>query len=58
MLGVYLLLLLPYGVLFARRGIIKHHRGSMTAILVVALVLAGLFTLDTGRIMNKVFFGS
>jgi uncharacterized membrane protein len=57
LLAVELLLMIPYAVLYARHNEINNHRRAMLGIMLVALVISGLFTLDVGRIMNKVVFG-
>jgi uncharacterized membrane protein len=44
-------------VLEARRHDVKRHRQAMLTIWIVALLISGLFTLDTGRIMSATVFG-
>ena len=50
-------LALPYAVLHARRGNVRHHRLSMLLLWAGAGIVGGLFTLDTDRIMHAVVFG-
>jgi uncharacterized membrane protein len=57
MITLAFLLIIPYAILHARRHAINYHRYSMVILMFGALVVAGLFTLDTTRIMNKVLFG-
>ena len=40
-LTIYLLLVIPYAVLYARRHHVDHHRRAMLMLLAVALVVAG-----------------
>jgi len=42
----------PWGWLAARRGDIDAHRRTMTRLYFLGLVLAGLFTLAPGRLLN------
>jgi uncharacterized membrane protein len=58
LLAIFTLVMLPIGVLHARRHRVAQHRWAMISIFVGALVLAGLFTLVPGRIMHAVAFGS
>jgi len=51
------LLVLPYAVLHARRGNVRHHRSAMLALLLGAGLIAGAFTMDTDRIIHAVVFG-
>jgi uncharacterized membrane protein len=44
--------------LLARTGYVAIHRNAMISIWCAALLVAGLFTFDTGRTMNKVIFGT
>ncbi len=48
---------LAWGVGLARMRRIADHRRVMKATYLGALVIAGVFTLLPGRIMNEVFFG-
>ncbi|RYJ03827.1 MAG: hypothetical protein EON47_02635 [Acetobacteraceae bacterium] len=57
-MALIVLLVLPLGVMHARRGRIRPHRISMLALFLGALVIAGGFTLMPGRIMGRVVFGS
>jgi len=56
-LSILTLIMLPLGVLRARRHRIMAHKKTMTGIFFGALVLAGLFTLLPGRVMHAVVFG-
>jgi uncharacterized membrane protein len=53
LLTVYVALLLPRAVLFARRGEVARHRVAMRRLYIGGCVVAGLFTFVPGR-----FFGS
>ena len=57
LLSVMTLVLLPIGVLWARRHQAARHGRTMTGIFIGALVIAGLFTLAPGRIMHAFVFG-
>lgn len=57
-LSVLTLVMLPLGVIGARRHRVEAHRQTMLGIFFGALVVAGLFTLLPGRIMNAVLFGT
>mgnify|MGYP006283108919 FL=1 len=57
LLSLLVLVTVPLAVLRARKGDIKGHRRIMTSIFWLALVVAGLFTLAPGRIMERVAFG-
>jgi uncharacterized membrane protein len=57
LLAIFTLIMLPIGVLHARRHAVVKHRVTMISIFVGALVIAGLFTLVHGRIMHAVVFG-
>lgn len=56
-ISLVVLLLLPLGVLRARRGAIAGHRTTMASIFFGGLIIAGGFTLLPGRIMGAVVFG-
>jgi uncharacterized membrane protein len=56
LLSILALIMLPLGVLAARRHKVRRHGITMTAIFVGALVIAGAFTLLPGRIMHGVVF--
>ncbi|MBX7249051.1 MAG: DUF2306 domain-containing protein [Caulobacteraceae bacterium] len=47
---------LPLAVIFARRGAIQAHRGTMVG-LYVGLVIAGLLAIAPGRLFWDIFFG-
>jgi uncharacterized membrane protein len=57
-LSIFVLVLLPVGVLAARRHRVSAHRQTMIGLFLGALVIAGLFTLMPGRIMHQVVFAS
>ncbi|MDF2809301.1 MAG: hypothetical protein K0S56_332 [Microvirga sp.] len=57
LLSLYVLWALPTGVLSARRHVVPRHAAAMRGLFFGGLVLAGLFTLWPGRIMNQVVFG-
>lgn len=57
-LSLLTLVLLPVGVLHARRHAVAQHRRVMLWLFVGALLVAGVFTLWPGRIMHDVVFGT
>ncbi len=57
LLAIFTLIMLPLGVLAAHRHNVVRHRATMIGLFVVALLIAGLFTLVPGRIMHAVVFG-
>ena len=57
LLSIFTLVMLPLGVMHARRHRVAQHRGAMIGIFVGALVIAGLFTLLPGRVMHVVVLG-
>ena len=57
LLSIGTLILLPIGVLRARRHQTQRHGRMMIGIFIGALVIAGAFTLAPGRIMHAVVFG-
>ena len=57
LLSILTLVMLPLGIWYARRHLMRGHRLTMTGLFLGALVIAGLFTLVPGRIMHKVVFG-
>ena len=56
-LSIFTLVMLPIGLLHARRGHVGRHRATMISLYTSALVIAGLFTLAPGRILGRVLFG-
>ena len=56
-LSILTLVMLPLGVLRARRHRVSAHKKTMTGVFFGALVLAGLLTLVPGRVMHAVLFG-
>lgn len=54
--AVLVLVMLPIGLIHARRRI-SRHRATMIGLFTGALVIAGLFTLAPGRILGRVLFG-
>jgi uncharacterized membrane protein len=57
LLSLFTLIMLPLGVLLARRHRVEKHRWAMVGLFTGALVIAGVFTLLPGRIMHEVVFG-
>jgi uncharacterized membrane protein len=57
-LSIFVLVMLPLAVLAARQHNVSAHRKTMIGLFLGALVIAGLFTLMPGRIMNQVVFAS
>jgi uncharacterized membrane protein len=57
LLSVFTAVMLPLGIVHARRHRVKAHRASMIWLFVGALIIAGIFTLFPGRIMHQVVFG-
>jgi len=57
LLSIFVLVMLPWGVLAARSGKISLHRSIMRGTFIGALVVAGFFTLAPGRIRHAVIFG-
>jgi uncharacterized membrane protein len=57
LLSIFTLVTVPLGVWRAHRHQVADHRRIMTLIFSGALVVAGLFTLLPGRIMQAVLFG-
>ncbi|MFT0859050.1 DUF2306 domain-containing protein [Ancylobacter sp. G4_0304] len=58
LLSLYVVWALPMAVYRARQGDITRHENGMRGLFLGGLVLAGLFTLWPGRIMNAVVFGN
>ena len=57
LLAIFTLIMLPIGVLHARRHRVVSHRWTMIGIFAGALVIAGIFTFVPGRIMYAVVTG-
>lgn len=57
LLSVLTLVMVPWGVVKARQGRVREHSIRMAALVALALVVTGLFTLMPGRIMHDVVFG-
>jgi len=57
LLAIFTLAMLPIGVLHAWRHRVARHRLFMISIFCGALVIAGLFTFVSGRIMHAVIVG-
>ena len=57
LLAIFTLVMLPVGVLHARRHHVARHRFVMISIFCGALVIAGIFTFVPGRIMHAVIVG-
>ena len=58
LLAIFTLVMLPLGVLRARRHNVTAHKRTMIGIFLGGLVIAGLFTFFPGRIMYKVVTGN
>lgn len=56
-LSIFTLVTLPAAVYAAHAHRVSIHRRAMIALFAGALVVAGIFTLLPGRIMNTVVFG-
>jgi uncharacterized membrane protein len=57
LLSIFVLIMLPLAVWKAHRHQVGTHRRIMIYMFLGALVIAGLFTLMPGRIMNALVFG-
>ena len=57
LLSVFTTVMLPIGILHARRHRVNRHRSTMIWLFAGALIIAGIFTLSPGRIMHDVVFG-
>ncbi len=57
LLSILVLILLPLGVIYARRHRVSGHKKTMGGIFFGALVVAGLLTFLPGRVMHAVLFG-
>ena len=57
-LSVFVLVMLPMGILHARKHNITGHSKTMIGLFAGGLVIAGIFTLVPGRIMHAVVFGA
>jgi uncharacterized membrane protein len=57
LLSIFTAVMLPIGVVHARRHRVNQHRTTMIWLFVGALIVAGIFTLRPGRIMHDVVFG-
>jgi uncharacterized membrane protein len=51
---VFTAVMLPLGVLNARRPRVKRHRNTMIGLFLGALIVAGIVTLARGRILHEV----
>jgi len=58
LLSIYVLLMVPLALYFARKHNIRGHAKTVIGMFVGGLVIAGLFTLLPGRIMHAVAFGN
>jgi uncharacterized membrane protein len=56
-LSALTLVMLPLGLLSARFGRIAAHRRIMISLFLGALVIAGVFTLASSRIIGQTIFG-
>ena len=57
LLSVFVLVMLPVGILSARKGNIRRHRRTMLGLFFGGLVVAGILTLLPGRMMHAMLFG-
>jgi uncharacterized membrane protein len=57
LLSILTLVMLPVGLWYARRHVVRGHKLTMLGLFSGALVIAGIFTLAPGRIMYRVVFG-
>jgi uncharacterized membrane protein len=57
LLSIFTAIMLPVGIVHARRHRVAQHRATMIWLFVGALIIAGIFTLSPGRIMHEVVFG-
>jgi len=58
LLSIYVLIMIPLAIYFARTHKIRGHAKTVIGMFVGGLVIAGLFTLLPGRIMHAVAFGN
>ena len=58
LLAAFTFVMLPVAVTHARAGRIPAHRWTMIGLFAGALVITGLFTLTTGRVMHAVLFSA
>ncbi len=58
LLSILVLIMVPVGVMYARRHNVRGHSKTMIWVFTGALVIAGFFTFVPGRIMHAVLFGS
>ena len=58
LLSIYVLIMIPTAVYFARNHKIRGHAKTVIGMFLGGLVIAGLFTLLPGRIMHAVAFGN
>ncbi len=57
LLSIWALLNIVYALHAARTGRITAHKKAMRGLYFYALILAGVFTLMPGRILNQILFG-
>lgn len=58
LISIYVLIMVPVAVYFARRHNIRGHARTVIGMFLGGLVVAGLFTFVPGRIMHAVAFGN
>jgi uncharacterized membrane protein len=58
LISIYVLIMIPLAVYFARKHKIRGHARTVIGMFVGGLVIAGLFTFVPGRIMHAVAFGN
>jgi uncharacterized membrane protein len=56
LLSIFTAVMLPMGVVHARQHRVKQHRATMIGLFFGGLIVAGIFTLRSGRIMHAVVF--
>jgi uncharacterized membrane protein len=57
LLSVFTAVMLPVGIVHARRHRVNRHRSTMIWLFLGALIIAGVFAHFPGRIMHHVVFG-
>jgi uncharacterized membrane protein len=58
LLTLFVAVMLPLGVGYARGGNVRGHRKTMQGLYIGACIIAGLFTLLPGRFLGSVLFGT
>lgn len=55
-LSIIVIVMVPLGILFVRRGRLRGHKITMISLFVGALVIAGAFTFLPSRLMHATLF--